>query len=217
MNTCHSPGPLSEPLRQLSKGRKSEVSPKRGTRVTPAASGLHALAPLCLEMPHAVPTASCRADAASPSAGHGNFPYLCGNLNDVVVSPLLYACYQNSQSISRAYEQYGASTIQPISEETQLLLTVYYLVQLGESPSRCAGVAGTLISGVGNAEADRGPSPGALVKPRGPWGWKPGERADAAVRSAPGGPGQGLKWVRTSGDNPKTMHLPIQMRRGIRE
>ncbi|XP_055255905.1 protein GREB1 isoform X3 [Moschus berezovskii] len=62
--------------------------------------------------------------------GHGNFPYLCGNLNDVVVSPLLYTCYQNSQSVSRAYEQYGASTIQPISEEMQLLLTVYYLVQL---------------------------------------------------------------------------------------
>ncbi|XP_006869510.1 PREDICTED: protein GREB1 isoform X1 [Chrysochloris asiatica] len=62
--------------------------------------------------------------------GHGNFPYLCGNLNDVVVSPLLYTCYQNSQSISRAYEQYGASAIQPISEEMQLLLTVYYLVQL---------------------------------------------------------------------------------------
>ncbi|XP_071077684.1 protein GREB1 isoform X4 [Desmodus rotundus] len=62
--------------------------------------------------------------------GHGNFPYLCGNLNDVVVSPLLHTCYQSSQSISRAHEQYGASTIQPISEETQLLLTVYYLVQL---------------------------------------------------------------------------------------
>ncbi|XP_028930151.2 protein GREB1 isoform X3 [Ornithorhynchus anatinus] len=62
--------------------------------------------------------------------GHGNFPYLCGNLNDVVVSPLLYTCYRNSQSISRPYEQYGASTIQPISEEMQLLLTVYYLVQL---------------------------------------------------------------------------------------
>ena len=70
----------------------------------------------------------------SPPPGHGNFPCLCGNLNDVVVSPLLYTCYQNSQSISRAYEQYGASTIQPISEEMQLLLTVYYLVQLGESP-----------------------------------------------------------------------------------
>ncbi|XP_004696096.1 protein GREB1 isoform X1 [Echinops telfairi] len=62
--------------------------------------------------------------------GHGNFPYLCGNLSDVVISPLLYTCYQNSQSISRAYEQYGASTVQPISEEMQLLLTVYYLVQL---------------------------------------------------------------------------------------
>ncbi|NWH81676.1 GREB1 protein, partial [Piaya cayana] len=62
--------------------------------------------------------------------GHGNFPYLCGNINDVIVSPLLYACYRNSQSLSRAYEQYGASTIQPISEEMQLLLTVYYLVQL---------------------------------------------------------------------------------------
>ncbi|KAL6055673.1 hypothetical protein STEG23_034235, partial [Scotinomys teguina] len=61
---------------------------------------------------------------------HGNFPYLCGNLNDVVISPLLYTCYQNSQSLSRAYEQHGASTMQPISEETQLLLTVYYLVQL---------------------------------------------------------------------------------------
>lgn len=52
----------------------------------------------------------------------------------MVVSPLLYTCYQNSQSISRAYEQCGASSIQPISEEMQLLLTVYYLVQLGEYP-----------------------------------------------------------------------------------
>ncbi|KAJ7340918.1 hypothetical protein JRQ81_004205 [Phrynocephalus forsythii] len=62
--------------------------------------------------------------------GHGNFPYLCGNLNDVIVSPLLYTCYKNAQSLSRAYEQYGTSTMQPISEEMQLLLTVYYLVQL---------------------------------------------------------------------------------------
>ncbi|XP_015420429.1 PREDICTED: protein GREB1 [Myotis davidii] len=68
--------------------------------------------------------------------GHGNFPYLCGNLNDVVVSPLLYTCYQNSQSVSRAYEQYGAPALQPISEEMQLLLTVYYLVQLGKYQAR---------------------------------------------------------------------------------
>ncbi|KAM4771206.1 protein GREB1 [Rhinophrynus dorsalis] len=62
--------------------------------------------------------------------GHGNFPYLCGNVSDVIVSPLLYNCYKNSQSMPKAYEQYGPTTIQPISEEMQLLLTVYYLVQL---------------------------------------------------------------------------------------
>ncbi|XP_069829263.1 protein GREB1 isoform X2 [Dendropsophus ebraccatus] len=62
--------------------------------------------------------------------GHGNFPYLCGNVNEVIVSPLLYNCYKNSQSMPKTYEQYGATTIQPISEEMQLLLTVYYLVQL---------------------------------------------------------------------------------------
>ncbi|KAM9316407.1 protein GREB1 [Gastrophryne carolinensis] len=62
--------------------------------------------------------------------GHGNFPYLCGNVNDVIVSPLLYNCYKNSKSMPKIYEQYGPTTIQPISEEMQLLLTVYYLVQL---------------------------------------------------------------------------------------
>ncbi|XP_075717215.1 protein GREB1 [Rhinoderma darwinii] len=62
--------------------------------------------------------------------GHGNFPYLCGNVNEVIVSPLLYNCYKNSQSMPKTYEQYGPTTIQPISEEMQLLLTVYYLVQL---------------------------------------------------------------------------------------
>ncbi|XP_069092047.1 protein GREB1 isoform X2 [Pleurodeles waltl] len=62
--------------------------------------------------------------------GHGNFPYLCGNLSDIIVSPLLSTCYQNSQCIPKAYEQYGGSAILPISEEMQLLLTVYYLVQL---------------------------------------------------------------------------------------
>ncbi|XP_068136393.1 protein GREB1 isoform X2 [Hyperolius riggenbachi] len=62
--------------------------------------------------------------------GHGNFPYLSGNVNDVIVSPLLYNCYKNAQSMPKTYEQYGPTTIQPISEEMQLLLTVYYLVQL---------------------------------------------------------------------------------------
>ncbi|XP_069584206.1 protein GREB1 [Ranitomeya imitator] len=62
--------------------------------------------------------------------GHGNFPYLSGNINGVIVSPLLYNCYKDSQSMPKTYEQYGPTTIQPISEEMQLLLTVYYLVQL---------------------------------------------------------------------------------------
>lgn len=88
---------------------------------------------------HTVPAGGRQAGAVSCSAGHGNFPYLCGNLNDVVVSPLLYTCYQNSQSVSRAYEQCGASAVQPISEEMQLLLTVYYLVQLGECPAAAWG------------------------------------------------------------------------------
>ena len=100
--------------------------------------------------PRLVPEARGQAGAVSPPPGHGHFPYLCGNLNDVVVSPLLYTCYQNSQSISRAYGQYGASTIQPISEEMQLLLTVYYLVQLGESPSHLVGTTGGIIAKGGN-------------------------------------------------------------------
>ncbi|KAG2468773.1 GRB1L protein, partial [Polypterus senegalus] len=63
-------------------------------------------------------------------AGHGIFPYLCGNVSDVIVSPLLQSCYKNSQALPRVYEQYGASPIQPLSVEMQILLTVYYLVQL---------------------------------------------------------------------------------------
>ncbi|XP_051780863.1 protein GREB1 [Erpetoichthys calabaricus] len=62
--------------------------------------------------------------------GHGIFPYLCGNVSDVIVSPLLQSCYKNSQALPRVYEQYGASPIQPLSVEMQILLTVYYLVQL---------------------------------------------------------------------------------------
>ncbi|XP_015207603.2 protein GREB1 isoform X2 [Lepisosteus oculatus] len=62
--------------------------------------------------------------------GHGNLPYLCGNVSDVIVSTLLQSCYKNSQALPRVYEQYGTSPIQPLSVEMQILLTVYYLVQL---------------------------------------------------------------------------------------
>uniref|UniRef100_A0A8C1Z724 Growth regulating estrogen receptor binding 1 n=1 Tax=Cyprinus carpio TaxID=7962 RepID=A0A8C1Z724_CYPCA len=67
------------------------------------------------------------------SVGHGTLPHLCGNLGDVLVSGLLQKCYLNSQNLPRVYEQYGTAPIQPISTEMLILLTVYYLVQLGEN------------------------------------------------------------------------------------
>lgn len=64
--------------------------------------------------------------------GHGDLPHLCGNTSEVLVNGWLQACYRSSQNLPRVYEQYGASSIQPLSTEMQVLLTVYYLVQLGE-------------------------------------------------------------------------------------
>lgn len=140
---------------QISKGWEFKISLERSTCVTPGATGLPVFTPSHSETAHMwgprlVPEARGQAGAVSPPPGHGHFPYLCGNLNDVIVSPLLYTCYRNSQSISRVYGQYGASTIQPISEEMQLLLTVYYLVQLGESPSHFVGTIGGIIAKGGN-------------------------------------------------------------------
>ncbi|XP_048453070.1 protein GREB1 [Rhincodon typus] len=62
--------------------------------------------------------------------GHGNLPYLCGNLNDIVVSPMLQNCYRNTQTFPRAYEQHSTSVTTVLSVEMQILLTVYYLAQL---------------------------------------------------------------------------------------
>ncbi|XP_063333717.1 protein GREB1 [Pelmatolapia mariae] len=63
--------------------------------------------------------------------GHGPLPQLTGNVNDVLVSSLLQSCYLSSQTLPRVYQHYGPSPIQPLSTEMQILLTVYYLVQLG--------------------------------------------------------------------------------------
>ncbi|XP_061670351.1 protein GREB1 isoform X3 [Syngnathoides biaculeatus] len=63
--------------------------------------------------------------------GHGPLPQLTGNFNEVLVSSLLQSCYLSSQSLPRVYQHYGPSPIQPLSTEMQILLTVYYLVQLG--------------------------------------------------------------------------------------
>uniref|UniRef100_A0A8C7M5W9 Growth regulating estrogen receptor binding 1 n=1 Tax=Oncorhynchus kisutch TaxID=8019 RepID=A0A8C7M5W9_ONCKI len=63
--------------------------------------------------------------------GHGSLPRLSGKVSDVQVSSLLQSCYQNCQALPRVYQHYGSSPIQPLSVEMQILLTVYYLVQLG--------------------------------------------------------------------------------------
>uniref|UniRef100_A0A3Q3GQX1 Growth regulating estrogen receptor binding 1 n=1 Tax=Kryptolebias marmoratus TaxID=37003 RepID=A0A3Q3GQX1_KRYMA len=64
-------------------------------------------------------------------SGHGPLPQLTGNISDVLVSSLLQSCYMSSQTLPRVYQHYGPSPIQPLSAEMQILLTVYYLVQLG--------------------------------------------------------------------------------------
>ncbi|XP_016135388.1 protein GREB1-like [Sinocyclocheilus grahami] len=76
--------------------------------------------------------------------GHGTLPHLCGNLGDVLVSGLLQKCYRNSQNLPRVYEQYGTAPMQPISTEMLILLTVYYLVQLGKHQTRA--LAESLLS-----------------------------------------------------------------------
>ncbi|XP_031702701.1 protein GREB1 isoform X2 [Anarrhichthys ocellatus] len=63
--------------------------------------------------------------------GHGPLPQLTGNANEVLLSSLLQSCYLSSQTLPRVYQHYGPSPIQPLSTEMQILLTVYYLVQLG--------------------------------------------------------------------------------------
>ncbi|KAM3626089.1 uncharacterized protein V6R79_022341 [Siganus canaliculatus] len=63
--------------------------------------------------------------------GHGPLPQLTGNVGEVLVSSLLQSCYLSSQTLPRVYQHYGPSPIQPLSAEMQILLTVYYLVQLG--------------------------------------------------------------------------------------
>lgn len=66
------------------------------------------------------------------NTGHGTLPQLTGNVSEVLVSSLLQSCYLSSQTLPRVYQHYGPSPIQPLSAEMQILLTVYYLVQLGQ-------------------------------------------------------------------------------------
>ncbi|CAM9434348.1 unnamed protein product [Lampetra fluviatilis] len=65
--------------------------------------------------------------------GHGTLPYLYGDVGDIVVSPALMSCYGSPQfPPPRAAEALGlAPSAPPLPIETQILLTLHYLAQLG--------------------------------------------------------------------------------------
>ncbi|XP_032387534.1 GREB1-like protein isoform X4 [Etheostoma spectabile] len=63
--------------------------------------------------------------------GHGTLPYFYGNVGDIVVSPLLVSCYNNSQLTEKTLETLGLSSSQLLCVETMILLTLQYLARLG--------------------------------------------------------------------------------------
>nr|XP_057945657.1 protein GREB1 isoform X2 [Doryrhamphus excisus] len=102
-----------------------------GARLDTAQRSLTTLSPSGLSV--AVPDQLLHTCGLQPVIfkGHGPLPRLTGNVSEVLVSSLLQSCYLSSQTLPRVYQHYGPSPIQPLSTEMQILLTVYYLVQLG--------------------------------------------------------------------------------------
>ncbi|KAI4564883.1 hypothetical protein MJG53_015895 [Ovis ammon polii x Ovis aries] len=68
--------------------------------------------------------------------GYGTLPYFYGNVGDIVVSPLLVNCYKIPQLENKDLEQLGLTGSQLLSVENMILLTVQYLVRLGQHQSR---------------------------------------------------------------------------------
>ncbi|ERE86090.1 protein GREB1 [Cricetulus griseus] len=68
--------------------------------------------------------------------GYGTLPYFYGNVGDIVVSPLLVNCYKIPQLENKELEQLGLASTQLLSVENMILLTVQYLVRLGQRQSR---------------------------------------------------------------------------------
>ncbi|KAM5222301.1 GREB1-like protein isoform 2-T2 [Ctenodactylus gundi] len=68
--------------------------------------------------------------------GYGTLPYFYGNVGDIVVSPLLVNCYKIPQLDNRDLEQLGLSGGHLLSVENMILLTIQYLVRLGQHQSR---------------------------------------------------------------------------------
>nr|KAF6358303.1 GREB1 like retinoic acid receptor coactivator [Pipistrellus kuhlii] len=68
--------------------------------------------------------------------GYGTLPYFYGNVGDIVVSPLLVNCYKIPQLDNKDMEQLGLTGSQLLSVENMILLTIQYLVRLGQHQSR---------------------------------------------------------------------------------
>uniref|UniRef100_A0A8D2AV15 GREB1 like retinoic acid receptor coactivator n=1 Tax=Sciurus vulgaris TaxID=55149 RepID=A0A8D2AV15_SCIVU len=68
--------------------------------------------------------------------GYGTLPYFYGNVSDIVVSPLLVNCYKIPQLENKDLEQLGLTGSQLLSVENMILLTIQYLVRLGQHQSR---------------------------------------------------------------------------------
>uniref|UniRef100_A0A2K6KJ85 GREB1 like retinoic acid receptor coactivator n=1 Tax=Rhinopithecus bieti TaxID=61621 RepID=A0A2K6KJ85_RHIBE len=68
--------------------------------------------------------------------GYGTLPYFYGNVGDIVVSPLLVNCYKIPQLENKYLEQLGLTGSQFLSVENMILLTIQYLVRLGQHQSR---------------------------------------------------------------------------------
>ncbi|KAK2094568.1 GREB1-like protein [Saguinus oedipus] len=64
--------------------------------------------------------------------GYGTLPYFYGNVSDIVVSPLLVNCYKIPQLENKDLEQLGLTGSQYLSVENMILLTIQYLVRLGD-------------------------------------------------------------------------------------
>uniref|UniRef100_A0A8C8XZA1 GREB1 like retinoic acid receptor coactivator n=1 Tax=Panthera leo TaxID=9689 RepID=A0A8C8XZA1_PANLE len=68
--------------------------------------------------------------------GYGTLPYFYGNVGDIVVSPLLVNCYKIPQLENKDLEHLGLTGSQLLSVENMILLTIQYLVRLGQHQSR---------------------------------------------------------------------------------
>uniref|UniRef100_A0A8C3J0F3 GREB1 like retinoic acid receptor coactivator n=1 Tax=Chrysemys picta bellii TaxID=8478 RepID=A0A8C3J0F3_CHRPI len=68
--------------------------------------------------------------------GYGTLPYFYGNVGDIVVSPLLVNCYKIPQLENKDLDLLGLTGAQLLSVENMILLTIQYLVRLGQYQSR---------------------------------------------------------------------------------